>query len=470
MRMPKTANSILQYWYDLTVPLKLTGSEYLYQKAVVLTRVHLLILCFSIFYIYAKLVLDPHNELPVYVPMVAAFSMIYIFKYYGSLSVSGNFLCAVFFFALAPMTYKSGGLYSDNLLWMGSIPFLAFLFAGRIYGLLWLVALEIFVVHLYQLETSMPNSFRDQIKDYPADYFMVSWMLMFGVFTLIVYLFAKGEFQIVNQLRQNEWQLIHQKNELANQAKELKQSQEELKKVNKNLEHFTYAASHDLKEPLRMIRMYTQLLHKNLKGDLTGANEEFMHYVMDGTERMQRLLEDLLQYSRLSNHESTFKEVDLNDILIIVQNNLAFSIKEKSASIVVEGDFPVIIGNPTLSMQLFQNLISNAIKFQHPNRRPIVKISIQTEGHMHTISIADNGIGIPLESQSKIFDVFTRLHSQAEYEGTGIGLATCKKIVESMKGEIWLASEEGEGTTFYFTIPKIPESKAIKTKVKISAA
>ncbi|MEO1518353.1 MAG: ATP-binding protein [Bacteroidota bacterium] len=470
--MPKAASSILQFWYEWTIPMKVMGSSYLYQKAVVLTRVHLLLLCFSLFYIYAKLVLDPENAIPFYVPISAAVMLIYIFKKRGSFELSGNLLAICFFMTLAPMTFTSGGLYSDNLLWMGAIPFIAFLFAGRFSGILWLASLELFIIYLYRLEINSDISYRDQIAGYPPDYFLASWMLLFGVFTFIVYLFAKGESQIVHQLRENELQLIQQKNELSEQAKELKANQRELQELNENLEHFTYAASHDLKEPLRMIKMYTQMLRKSLKGRLDGNETEFMGFVTDGTERMQRLLDDLLQYSKLKNFDSILKEVDFNDTLLLVQSNVAGSVREKNAKIVIEGNFPVVMANPTLSIQLFQNLISNAIKFKHPDRDPIVRVGIQTDEDTHTISIADNGIGIPKDSQDKIFDVFTRLHSQAEYEGTGIGLATCKKIVQAMKGDIWLESEQGEGTTFFFTVPKIhiSQKRTSKAELNISAA
>ena len=452
--MQKKLHQLFQHWYALTIHPDLKKSEYLNQKAVILSNVLLLLSIFSIFIIYSHLFLVENNPLSTYSPLVASIIMLLIFRVFGNLSLSGNVLAGAFMLALTPATLESGGLYSDNLLWMGAAPFIAFLFATRLSGIVWLFVLEMLTLVLYTCEINSTVSYREQTTHLPPEYFWISWSLLFGVFTYIVYLFAKGEFRIVTLLQNNELKLTRQKNRLSQQANTLKKNEIQLKELNKNMEHFVYAVSHDLKEPLRMIRMYTQLLNKSLGSQLTPTNSEFMAYVLDGTDRMQQMLEGLLHYSRLGKIEDKGQEVNLEDIIIIVKNNLAFSIKTHNAQVITSGNLPTIKAHSTFVMQLFQNLISNAIKFHHKDRQPVIEIKCRESAGGYTINVSDNGIGIAEEFQSRIFEIFTKLHHHNEYEGSGIGLATCKKIVSNMGGTISLKSVVGEGTTFRIWLPK----------------
>jgi len=452
--MQKKLHKFFQYWHTSIIHPDLRKSEYLYQKAVILSNVLLLLSVFSIFIIYSHLFLIENNPLSTYSPLIASILMLIIFRKFGNLSLSGNVLAGAFMLALTPATFESGGLYSDNLLWMGAAPFIAFLFATRFSGMVWLFVLEMVTLVLYTCEINSTVSYREQMMHSPPEYFWVSWSLLFAVFTYIVYLFAKGEFRIVTLLQNNELKLTKQKDRLSKQANALKKNEIQLKELNKNMEHFVYAVSHDLKEPLRMIRMYTQLLNKSLGSQLTPTNSEFMAYVLDGTDRMQQMLEGLLHYSRLGKIEENGQEVNLEDIIIIVKNNLAFSIKAHDAQVVTSGNLPTIKAHSTFVMQLFQNLISNAIKFHHKDRQPVISIKCRESAGGYTINVEDNGIGIAEEFQSRIFEIFTKLHHHNEYEGSGIGLATCKKIVSNMGGTISLKSVVGEGTTFRIWIPK----------------
>ena len=462
--MQKKLHQVFQQWYAWIIHPKLKESEYLYQKATILSNVFLLLLLFSIFIIYSHLFLVSNNPLSTYSPLIASIIMLVIFRFFGNLNLSGNVLAGAFLVALAPATLESGGLYSDNLLWMGAAPFIAFLFATRFSGIVWLFALEMFTVVLYTLEINSSISYREQMSQSPPEYFWISWSMLFAVFTYIVYIFAKGEFRIVNQLQVNELKLIKQKDRLSEQANELKKNEIQLKELNKNMEHFVYAVSHDLKEPLRMIRMYTQLLNKSLGSQLTPTNSEFMAYVLDGTDRMQQMLEGLLHYSRLGKIDDKGQEVNLEDIIIIVKNNLAFSIKDHNAQVLTSGNLPTIKAHSTFVMQLFQNLISNAIKFHHNERQPVIKIQSRESAGGYTISVIDNGIGIAEEFQARIFEIFAKLHHHNEYEGSGIGLATCKKIVSNMGGTISIKSVVDEGTTFRIWIPKQGNAEEMNKK------
>ncbi len=233
---------------------------------------------------------------------------------------------------------------------------------------------------------------------------------------------------------------------VANQAKELMRSNEEL-------EQFAYVASHDLQEPLRMIVSYVQIIQKNIEQNNTKGLTEFMNYVLDGTGRMQALINDLLQFSRVGRKGNLFSEVDLNEILKISTTHLTARIAENNAT-VEYGAMPKVKGDTSQLIRLFQNLIDNAIKFKAPNRQPEIKISVEERSDDYVFSIRDNGIGIDDKFYNRIFVIFQRLHTRNEYEGTGIGLAVCKKIVERHGGEIWVESKKNEGSNFFFTIKK----------------
>jgi PAS domain S-box-containing protein len=236
------------------------------------------------------------------------------------------------------------------------------------------------------------------------------------------------------------------KNELANQTKELLRSNEEL-------EQFAYVASHDLQEPLRMIISYVQIIQKNIEQNNTNGLDEFMNYVLDGTGRMQSLINDLLQFSRVNRKGSVFSVVDMNEILKIATSHLTARISENNAT-VTYGDMPKVKGDTSQLIRLFQNLIDNAIKFKAPDRQPEIKISVEERAEDFVFSIKDNGIGIEDKFYNRIFVIFQRLHTRNEYAGTGIGLAVCKKIVERHGGEIWVESKRNEGSNFFFSIKK----------------
>ena len=234
---------------------------------------------------------------------------------------------------------------------------------------------------------------------------------------------------------------------------QLKEQGEETEKIAKENQHFAYAASHDLQEPLRMVTSYLQIISNRYKDKLDPEGVEFIGFALDGSSRMKNLINGLLEFSRLNN-KTDLKKMNTNATLSSVLESLNFHIKESNAEIKSD-DLPELTADPNLIAKLFQHLISNAIKFK--NTDPLkINISVEKLDSAYRFAIQDNGIGIQKEYFDKIFVIFQRLHSKNKYPGTGIGLALCKKIVEQHGGTMWVESEVNKGTTFYFTIPFEP--------------
>jgi two-component system CheB/CheR fusion protein len=234
--------------------------------------------------------------------------------------------------------------------------------------------------------------------------------------------------------------------------KQLKQRADELAASNVELERFAYVASHDMQEPLRMITSFLQLFRKKYQEKIDDTAEQYLHFVMDGADRMKRLITDLLEYSRIGSNKGVAESIDINQLMKEVQEVFVNRIAECEATIVCK-DLPVIMGNKTQLFQLFQNLVGNALKYIG-KEKPIVIVSGQEEDNHFLFSVQDNGIGIKPMFFDKIFVLFQRLHHKHQYSGTGIGLSVCKKIVEKHGGKIWVTSEPDKGSTFYFTISK----------------
>lgn len=225
----------------------------------------------------------------------------------------------------------------------------------------------------------------------------------------------------------------------------------ELKRKNSDLEQFAYVASHDLQEPLRTITSFTQLLQRKYKNQIEQDGKEEMTFIINAAFRMKTLINGLLDYARIGKVKQ-IKSIDCNVLVDKIRQDLDTIIKEKNASVHVDS-LPSIQAYPVEVRQLFQNLITNALKFQKVEENPSIIITGTEMEGKYQFSVKDNGIGISEQYQEQIFMIFKRLHRADQYEGTGIGLAQCKKIVEMHKGEIWVTSTVNEGSTFYFTIP-----------------
>ena len=253
-----------------------------------------------------------------------------------------------------------------------------------------------------------------------------------------------------NAALREKYELEKQNERLKRTERRLEEAVTELEASNERLEEFAYAASHDLKEPLRMVTSYLGLIERRYGDDLDEDAEEFIAYAVDGAERMRTMIDGLLEYSRVQTEGDSFDAVDLEGVLDDVCTDLQFRIEETDA--VVERDpLPTVRGDESQLRQVFQNLLSNAITYSG-DEPPRVRVGAERRGTEWTISVADDGIGIDPADQERIFDIFQRLHSTDEHAGSGIGLAVCKRIVERHGGELLVDSEPGAGSTFSFTL------------------
>ena len=231
---------------------------------------------------------------------------------------------------------------------------------------------------------------------------------------------------------------------------EFNEIMEDLRRSNEDLQQFAYVASHDLQEPLRAIVSFSQLLEDKYKDKIDKEGKEFIHFITDGAKKMNTLIKDLLSYSRITTHAKPSKLTNLENILKDALYNLQESIKE-SGAVITYDKMPILKVDKTQFTQLFQNLLSNAIKFRR-QEPPRIHIGVKKLNDEWLFSVKDNGIGIKSTFFGKLFKIFYRLHTKEEYPGTGIGLPICKKIVQRYGGKIWVKSDFGEGTTFFFTI------------------
>jgi signal transduction histidine kinase len=258
---------------------------------------------------------------------------------------------------------------------------------------------------------------------------------------------AKLEVKVTERTQSIE----RQKEELTEMNSRLLEKTRELERINKESRSFAHAVSHDLREPLRTITSYLQLIEERYKDKLDNDADIFIDFAVEGAKRMNTLIDDMLIYSRIEHSNNSYVNVDLNDIMVLVKNNLQTTIQQNNAEIIIDKVLPAVTAEHYQMVQLFQNLVENAIKYRG-ERTPVIRISAKKQTDEWLISISDNGIGISKEHFDRVFIIFQRLHGWDQYEGTGIGLAICKRIIERHGGQIWVESTEGNGATFYFTI------------------
>jgi light-regulated signal transduction histidine kinase (bacteriophytochrome) len=245
---------------------------------------------------------------------------------------------------------------------------------------------------------------------------------------------------------------LHQRDlNLARIARERDKVLAELERSNQDLNQFAYMASHDLQEPLLSMGGFVQLLQQTYQGRLDEQADDWINRSVESARRMQTMIRDILTYARIGSRAQAFEPISLAEVFAEVTAMLAAAIRDAAAEVTCD-DLPTVPGNRTQLTQLLLNLIGNALKYRS-EEPPQIHVSAQPQGSAWRIGVRDNGIGIALKHQPRIFEAFRRLHSQREYPGTGIGLALCRRVVERYGGQIWVESADGQGSTFYFTLP-----------------
>jgi PAS domain S-box-containing protein len=278
-----------------------------------------------------------------------------------------------------------------------------------------------------------------------------------------IFLTTKGPYRDADQKTIGTMGVARDITERKRSEERLVKTAKELKRSNDELQQFAYVASHDLQEPLRMVASFTELLAKRYKGRLDSEADEFIEFAVDGCNRMQALIRDLLAYSRVGTSGKALHKCSSEDALNNALVNLRATV-EASGAVVTHDPLPVIWTDDKQLTQVFQNLIGNAIKYRS-GEVPRVHISVtKNQANEWIFSVGDNGLGIDPQYFERIFVLFQRLHGQNEFEGTGIGLAICKKIVERLGGRIWVESQAGKGSTFYFALPEVPQAADSDTR------
>lgn len=327
--------------------------------------------------------------------------------------------------------------------------FLAFVLSGMLAGAIGIMASWFPAFALFSTLIALPTVVRFSMVGEGMHYAM-AWMTFLFMAAMLVVAHR------VNRAIVESLQLRFENRKLIDELeRRVTERTRDLSRANDELEKFAYAASHDLQEPLRTVANFAELLDSRYSDRLDADGKEFIGYVVSGAHHMRKLVDDLLAYSRVDASAPPAVNVDCNAIVKELQNDLIAAIAE-SGAVIDCGPLHPVHGNPGQIKQLFSNLLSNAIKFRR-EAPPHVRIRSAQEGNNCIISVQDNGIGIPPQYLTRIFDMYERLHSSARYPGTGMGLALCKKIVERHHGRIWVESTEGRGSTFHFSLPAARE-------------
>jgi len=229
--------------------------------------------------------------------------------------------------------------------------------------------------------------------------------------------------------------------------------QQALERKNRELESFSYTVAHDLRQPLRGIHNYASELYELIKPQGGPIEQGYLEYIIHASQRMGHMVDDLLTYAQLGEGSIEFDLIALSDLLPHVKADLTARITEKQAEIIISPELPTVYGNSTFLGQIFTNLLNNAMNYHRPDLPPVITVSAQKELNGYIVQVSDNGVGIPPEAHEKVFNLFQRLHGGKQHPGSGIGLATVKKLMERLGGQVWLASTVGEGTTFFLKFP-----------------
>ena len=429
----------------------LTRSKILISVLLFTSTICLLLFIFNQF-------LQSKSLFPFHQVIIASSVLLLIFRWTESLKITTNLFVCFLAFVYFNLTLKTGGFCSADAFAIFSLPLLAFVLADIRSGLFWLVIISGWLFYLHSLAASPEQIkyFRNQTIHYDRNYYLLLSLSNLVVSFMLFSIFYFENKKLIQKLETQRNELEQKNIAYAQQTKILKKTQQQLKNSNLELEQYAHATSHDLKQPIRTINGFANLLKRNLKKTdaLDERSTEFIDLIIKGSNNMLRLVNDLLSYAKLTaTQEVPFEKLPLDQVLDNVLGDLSNQIATNNVTI-DRSELPTLDVVPVKINQIFQNIISNAIKFKKKDEPLTIKISGEDKGTHWELAIEDNGIGIEKEHQEQIFAPFKKLHSEEKYAGSGIGLATCKRIVELHKGDIWVESEIDKGTKFTFTLPE----------------
>lgn len=385
---------------------------------------------------------------------LAVFINYFALAFHRKANLSFYILVVLLYAVLHVVSYGQGGIRNSGIFYFSAIILIAYMLLGSRGGKVMAIISLLHVIYFYLISTY--TSWTDYSLIGKDPYLIDIDFLITGIFSILTLAAQANYIEKSNTAVINEF---HSKNgELADKNMQLLASQEllsiknkEYERKNRELEQFAYVASHDLQEPLRTTTSFVKLLENDYSEKLDEKGKKYLRFITQSSVRMGVLIKDLLDYSRIGDKKE-LQEVDCNKILQETLEDLTVAINETNARISME-ILPIVSGYRTELKQLFQNLVANAVKFSKANVEPEIHIAAKRIKNYWEFTFSDNGIGLEMEHSERIFIIFQRLHTRAEYQGSGIGLSHCKKIVELHNGQIWVQSVPGEGSKFHFTIP-----------------
>ena len=383
----------------------------------------------------------------------AVLTLLVLLKVTGSVSLVGNLTVTMIFIAIATTSLKSGGIYSHDLPSLSFVILISFCTLGIRETIFYCLVVILFITYIYFQAMAPENlaQFNHQRNQFNTSYYLVLSLFMSLLPTILYIVLARMNSRLISDLQIANTKLDKINSALAHKSNKLSEAKTKLEESNLKLERYAHAASHDLKQPLRTIISFTQLIQRKLnKLDLNDSGlENYIQHVVNGTKRMESQVDDLLSFSSIS-YTGIIQCVDLNKVISEVQDDLRQLIEKNKVAFEVD-NLPIVQCTRSTIAQVFQNLISNAIKYRKINRALKISIRSDTSNNMALICVADNGQGIQKENLDKIFDPY--FQEEVMNAGHGIGLATSKQIIESHGGNIWVESQLGSGSTFCLTIP-----------------
>lgn len=395
------------------------------------------------------------SEFPFTTTIVVTTFLLFLYKITKSNVVVGNLSALLIYIAIFDLSFKSGGIYSLDISGLVLVPIIAINMIGWRSSLLWTLACIIPIFYHYNSSLDVENLqlYKEQILSFDMNYFLLFHLVLLILPMLLVFLYIRLNTTLVSEIKNRNSDLDKANEVLANQTIQLTQTKNALENSNTLLKKYAHITSHDLKQPIRTIASFTQLLNRELKKDSPDKEnlQNYLKHISDGSIRMNNQVEEILSFSKNTN-EDLVQKTDINDIIDQVMADLTYQIQKSNLQLKVT-DLPIIDGVPSTIYKLFQNLISNAVKYKHPKRDLTLNIEAKEEIDVWTFSVEDNGIGIPEDKIEVIFDDMIQLNSKME--GEGIGLNTVKEFVEKLGGKIWVQSKEDMGSTFSFTYPKL---------------